>query len=432
MNYTVFSDHIQGQAKKDLGMECEDYSAHFADPRGRYAIGVVCDGHSDPKCFRSAVGARLGSFTAVELLKNFFECCCDESAGAFLDDLLNDKEQTAGRLRAAFISKWTRAWADDLKERPLTEAELNSIPKKDADWAELYRQGRKLSTIYGATMLAVGLCGDLHVAMQIGDGVIVRLDKNGNYDAPLPEDRREDGIDSPASMCDDDLLSRAGAFRIDFFPYLPQALFCMSDGVGDMPLSIQLREHLLRLHRGMLEKGDEAKEGLSELNDAQQAYVHSFNEAFSKQGLQDDCSIAGLYATGVPAADVRLSESEIDSLYRSMKMKRSVEEQSFAAAFKKVEEARSKVEAVVQGYRKQLDSLQREIDRVRGALGRSENDASHPPRTMGIQRELREQAGMPDSKNGDAAESACRQPAEPTAPCAEGESGDSGACSTDE
>ena len=382
MNYSVFSDHIQGNSHKALGMPCEDDTAHYCDPGGRFAIAAVCDGHSDPRCFRSSTGAQFGCETAVELLKNFFTCYEDDVTGDCLAELLDNKERALMRLRAAFVTKWNQRVEVDIQEHPITKEELDGIPASYQRDREIYERGHRLSTIYGATMLAGGVCQDFHVVMHIGDGIIVRLDQKGVYNTPLPEDFQEDGIDSPESMCDTDLLSRPGAFRIDFFAYRPQAIFCMSDGVGDMPLGIRLRKNLLQLHRGLSEKADASGGGLTELNEAQQAFLHSFVEYFSKQGLEDDCSIAGFYITDMPAEDISLSKSEVDAEIQRIEEAKAEEELYYNEAHRRVSEAKEKAERTVQSYQKQLDKLQWEIDRISKALGLAEEDVLQFQRSL--------------------------------------------------
>ena len=80
------------------------------------------------------------------------------------------------------------------------------------------------------------------------------------YTVPLPEDDKEE-MEGPASLCDTDLLSREKAFRLEIFQGLPQAMFVTSDGIGDTPLSINLRENLCLFHRELLERGGRGRAG---------------------------------------------------------------------------------------------------------------------------------------------------------------------------
>ena len=127
MNYTVFSAHTIGKSHIRAGMGCEDYSGHYKDPEGRYMIAVICDGHSDPKCFRSARGARMGCEAALEVLKNLFENYQEDGEPEALSRFLDRKSEVSARIRAGILQEWNQKVAEDLKEEPITQAEYDAL-----------------------------------------------------------------------------------------------------------------------------------------------------------------------------------------------------------------------------------------------------------------------------------------------------------------
>ena len=431
MNYTVFSDHIIGQSHVRMGAGCEDYSVHYCDEQGRYAIAAVCDGHSDPKCFRSAAGAELGCKTAVRVLRNLFDAYWEENETEdAMTSLFSRKEQVIDRLRAAFLAEWNRAVEEDLQRNPITEEEYQPLDCPQYRSAmKLYRAGQARNNIYGATLLAVAVCEHFHVVMHIGDGVVVRLDGEGVYSTPLPEDDRNE-MEGPASMCDSDLLSRNLAFRVEFFPFLPQALFVTSDGVGDMPLSVLLRENLCTVQRTLMESEPDADKlpPLAELNDAQQNYLHTFLEHYAQQGLEDDCCLSGFFHSTQPVADVRLTRYELDELYRELNERIHEEEQQYLQTKERIEQAHRSNQARIQALETQIAQLQEQIARLEEQLGlqredeerilsvREQHEQSHQNRLEQLDR----QRTLVDQRYGDGAgaepDEPASAPAEPVPP----------------
>lgn len=440
MKYTVFSDHIIGQSHVRMGAGCEDCSVHFCDEQGRYAIAAVCDGHSDPKCFRSAAGAELGCKAAVTVLRNLFEAYLEENETEdAMTSLFSRKEQVADRLRAAFLAEWNRAVEEDLQRNPITEEEYQPLDCPQYRSAlKLYQAGQARNNIYGATLLAAAVCEHFHVAMHIGDGVVVRLDGDGVYTTPLPEDDRNE-MEGPASMCDNDLLSRNLAFRVEFFPFLPQAMFVTSDGVGDMPLSVLLRENLCTVQRTLMESESdpEALPTLAKLNDAQQNYLHTFLEHYAQQGLEDDCCLSGFFHSTQPVADVRLNRYELDELYRELNEGIQAEEQQYLQAKERIEQAHRSNQARIQALEKQITQYQEQIAQLEQQLGVQREDAqrissvkeqqeqSHQKRMEQLDR----QKTLVDQRYGDgvgaepeeAAQTASAQPESPEQEQAQGE-----------
>lgn len=351
MNYTVFHAHSIGQAHVQMGMGCEDYSVHYSDPEGRFVAAAVCDGHSDPRCFRSARGAELGCRTAAELLRNLMEGYCADTDADRLTGFLERKEDTFQRFRAAFVSRWNEEVRRDLAANPVTEAEWKKLDTPSYREAyKLYRSGSHLNNIYGATMLATAACDDFYIVMHIGDGVTICLKEGGWYSVALEDDDRDETLMGPESMCDSDLTTRPKAFRMQVFTEPVQAVFVTSDGIGDSPLALQVREHLCQLHRELVKRGEEAVQ--RELNPEQQKFLESFVQFYTARGVKDDCSIAGFYDSSIPVSEVHLTQAEIDALNADLQKRRQQVQAQYAERISRLQEKQNSLEA----EKKKLDA----------------------------------------------------------------------------
>lgn len=375
MNHLVFSDYTIGQSHIKEGMNCEDHAEHYMDPKGRYEIMTVCDGHSDPKCFRSAKGAELGCAAAVEILKNLFEEYFSEDAPDALERFFAEKEETVRRLRAAVLQEWNQKVREDLRQNPITAEEYASLDRPPyRDTMHYYQSGKGLSHIYGATFLAAGVCGEFHLAMHIGDGIIVRLDGDGVYSTPLEEDDRDE-IKGPASLCDSDLLHREKGFRIGLFPGTPQAMFLTSDGIGDMPMTAGLRETFYLFHKGLLERGEEdCKTGNCRMNPEQSRWLNDFVSYYSKQGVQDDCSLAGFVDTVLPVAEVKLPREEIEKMYQDLEQERETRK-------KRYEETRERLQKMQRMTQEETSDLEKQISDLKAAVAKLEEDLGMKQKT---------------------------------------------------
>ena len=376
MNYTVFSGYTIGQSHVKADMGCEDFADHYVDPEGRYVISVICDGHSDPKCFRSAKGAGLGCNAAIKILKNLFEVYCEERKEDAPERFFSKKEETMTRLKADILQEWNRTVREDLQRNPIEEEEYASLDTPQyRDAMRYYQSGKGLNNIYGATLLAAAACEDFHLALQIGDGIVVRLEGDGIYTVPLEDDDKNE-IEGPASLCDFDLLSRKKGFRMDIFPGRPQAMFAVSDGVGDTPITAGLKETFFLFHKGLAEHGDvEVQEGVLGLNAEQQKWPNEFLSYYSKRGAQDDCSLSGFADLTLPVAEVRLSQEEIDRMYRELEKERQRRTERYEEIRNRLLAAQKKNENEIGDLQMQIEELKRNISSLEAKLGEKKDMA---------------------------------------------------------
>lgn len=288
------------------GSEAEDYAAAYNDPEGRYYIGVICDGHSDKNCFRSAKGAQFGCESAVEILSRFFNLYfaqpeeCRRLPTGFED-----------RLKRSLKLCWDKKVYSHLRAEPLQPEELLPLTSRVRG---IYESGQGLLNIYGATFLAIGMCEDFFIALHIGDGIILCIDEDGTYYSPVPGDEKSE-TGAPASLCDTDLLTRENAFRTAVSQKLPQAAAVSSDGIEDCMDGLGYKRLLYTLFTKIVAE-ETPEQAVNALNESQKKYFQSCLAYYADEGhgAEDDCSLAVIYDRNRPVPDVRLSRQEAEEL----------------------------------------------------------------------------------------------------------------------
>lgn len=298
MRYRTFDEYQKGFSHVEKGTECEDCADSYADPEGRFFICVVCDGHSDNNCFRSAKGAKYGCEAAKNVLTRFFELYYEEEG-----EKIALSEDVELRLKKGIKQYWDEKVLDDIENKPITEAEKRLLSDRVR---AVYESGHGLQNIYGATFLAVGISEDLCIALHIGDGIMMFVDKDGTYYEPLEADAKSE-MGSPASLCDTDLFSRKSAFRCKFVREIPLAVVASSDGIGDCMDQLQFMEFFHSLIKEFKSRELEIAEAV-DLSDLQKEYLEQCVCYYTKKGngVEDDCSLAGIYNLDSPIPQVKI------------------------------------------------------------------------------------------------------------------------------
>lgn len=307
MRYRTYGNYTRGYSHEKRGAGAEDYASFFADPEGRYQIAVICDGHSDKNCFRSARGARYGCESAVEQLSKFFDLYCRQTGeGRVLP------EGTVERLKKSIKICWDRKVADDLQKEPMTSEELEPLSERVRN---IYLEGKSLSSIYGTTFLAVAVCDDFFLALHIGDGIILAADAEGVFYRPLPEDPKGE-TGSPASLCDTDLFARENAFRAILTKKIPLIATVSSDGIEDCMDEMTYKRLTESFFRVLSEK-EQPGQLWAEPNEEQKKYWQQLLEYYAKKGngAEDDCSLAAIWDPEQAVPALKLTAGEVVSLW---------------------------------------------------------------------------------------------------------------------
>jgi hypothetical protein len=220
---------------------------------GKTAIAVVADGHGAEEHFRSDRGSRFAVEAALQCIRKFT---------AIENNVLPDPSASIKTLEKSIIAAWHKKVADDVKS-----------DKIDGD----------IFSPYGTTLIAAAITIHYCLAIQIGDGKCVFIDKNHMALQPIPWDDRC-FLNRTTSLCDDDSLS---LFRHFYSEVLPLAVFMGSDGIDDSFPVRGNEEHLAgfyqKIYKNFIREG--IKKGEKELRE--------MLPLFTQKGSGDDVSIAG-------------------------------------------------------------------------------------------------------------------------------------------
>lgn len=285
MNFKRFANHQVGFSHVKKGMECQDFSVSYSDALGKFHICVVCDGHSDKNCFRSAKGAKFGCESGIEVLMEFFKD---------YDEIINlqSKEEIEEKVKKKIKEEWDRLIQKDIEDNPIVSEELAFLSEQVKKY---YESGRGLENIYGTTFSALGISDEICIVLQIGDGLIMFANEEGNYYEPLEFDKKSE-TGSPASLCDNDLFTRKNAFRSKISDERFHAAILTTDGIADCMDKLQFMEFFYSLiHK--FETMENKNMQLTVLNKVQQKYLESCVKYYTDKGngVEDDCSLAGIY-----------------------------------------------------------------------------------------------------------------------------------------
>ena len=182
----VFNKSVIGYSHIQRKSVCEDASASFASPDGRYYICAVADGHGDKRCFRSSFGSSAAVRAAVDKLKSFAELVLSEgnSKDGMLFKLINDpryQRNSIKQLTDCILSEWSTVVTKDYNSDPPTADELALLDNS----SEV-----NISHIYGTTLIAGLMLPECLIVVHQGDGRCEVFYKDGTVDQPVPWDRR--------------------------------------------------------------------------------------------------------------------------------------------------------------------------------------------------------------------------------------------------
>lgn len=220
LGYKAYNFTVIGASHKKSRKPCQDASLSLN--KSDFVMTAVCDGHGGEDYFRSDKGSDF----AVKAVK---QCLSDRDflpmLANFSDDIVKVNEMLI-QLEKSIISVWNDFVQSDFEENPFTEDELENV---DPKMRFRYAIGEKIECAYGTTMLVNVLTKDFWFGIHIGDGECVELDKNGNYNHPIPHDDNC-VYNYTTSICDRTAIYN---MRHHFSKTLPKALFIGSDGVDN-------------------------------------------------------------------------------------------------------------------------------------------------------------------------------------------------------
>jgi len=273
--WRVMGETVPGASHLRSGTPNQDSILQVRESgRGLPVVVSVSDGHGSDKCFRSDRGSRFAVERAAQLV------------GEFLDELRGSADHAAAESRAReylpreFVRRWREAVEADLKARPFTNAELETVEKKDGPHALKLVAGNPLLA-YGATSLTVAVEESFVLYLQLGDGEILNVSEAGEVERALPEDARLFANET-TSLCTPDAEKN---FRVRIQPHAgrPPALILLStDGYvnsfSDSAGFFKVGSDLLEMLRA---------DGFDPIN----ASLKSWLEEATRSGSGDDCTL---------------------------------------------------------------------------------------------------------------------------------------------
>lgn len=297
--WRVMGETVPGASHLRAGIPNQDAILQVRESgRGLPVVVSVSDGHGSDKCFRSDRGSRFAVKRAAQLVAEFL----DESRG--LTDHAALETRAKVYLPREFVRRWREAVEADLKARPFTEAELETVVKKDGPRGrELVEANHLLA--YGATSLTVAVTDSFALYLQLGDGEILNVSAAGEIERALPEDVRLFANET-TSLCTPD-AEKNFRVRLQMLAGETPALILLStDGYvnsfSDSAGFLKVGSDLLEMLRA---------DGFDPIN----ASLKGWLEEATRSGSGDDCTLALLCrmdALGKTGAETATEVSKAD------------------------------------------------------------------------------------------------------------------------
>ena len=223
--WRVVGRSVRGAAHARAGTPNQD-AIHWLpeSSAGLPLILALADGHGSHKSFRSETGARLAVETAAEVIGDFLR------GQNHTDSLSMTKRAAEEWLPMALTRRWLEAVASHLAAHPLSADEQNVAREVSA--ARAGSAQSNLPVAYGTTILAAAVDARFILYLQLGDGEILTVSRDGEVSRPLPKDERLFANET-TSLCAPDAWRD---FRVCFqvMSHTPPALILLStDGYSN-------------------------------------------------------------------------------------------------------------------------------------------------------------------------------------------------------
>lgn len=359
--FCTFHKTVKGHLHKIKNVPCEDCSVSCEDEAGQYCIAVVADGHGDTTCMRSQTGSREAVRIAAECLKEFAENVMNEQSEEgyeSINELLKIEQYNERALRplaATIVSEWNVCVNEDIKIWPLSEEELD----KAENYSDAYRNGQRLSHVYGTTLIAALMFNDYLILLQQGDGRCVVFYEDGSVEEPIPwNEKCHENVTT--SMCDEDAaLSLCIHSRIIHLSN-KRVIACWlgSDGVED---SFRNMEGTYNFYRSimceLIEKGEEGFE---------ECLADMLNE-LSRLGSGDDISVSGI-----------INKEGIEELVPAFKQQ--IEQYNLQETLERLENKKISMSRKHEKLRKEKENAEKSLKVKKKYLSDKENEVKEAQR----------------------------------------------------
>lgn len=283
--WSKFGASSRGGAHIRHELPCQD--ASLCREGTGYLIAAAADGHGSRKHFRSQIGSELACIVACDCLESFVQGLAPGNLPAEVEIEL---------LKQNMLLQWRQAVEADAAQRIWTIEEL--LEQKELLDEEEYAaliDDRSRWIPYGTTLAALLVTEYFYLAVQIGDGEVLTISRDGVFSWPMPESEVNHGRFT-ASMC---MANPLPEFHHCMGRELPAALLAYTDGVEKAfpPRSKALVEFLYAVygvaHAGDVEEVRSALEAVAQLSP-----------------VKDDATLVGLIDTSVDAPAPQLDEMQ--------------------------------------------------------------------------------------------------------------------------
>lgn len=369
--YTVFNQSLIGYKHIQNGYQNEDYSESYQTKDVK--IIAVADGHGARECFRSWIGSKIATDTALDMLKIFANTVEEYNLYTNLYKY-DQRDELIRALIHDLIEMWNERVHTHIKDYPIQDEEYLQAKTLST----IYQKGMYLTNIYGTTLLCAILTKDYLLVLQQGDGNCILIDDCGNFQEPIAKDDlciRH----MTTSLCDKDAEKRMRYTYFDLKDKNIGALYLASDGVSDsFADDIQMEAFYAELSKELVNIED-GKEDL---------YLRPLLEKVSEYGSKDDISIAGIINKEV----LKQANAHIDLLaQKAMDHRRMMDAQKKWMSYGNQKKQLNKAYAQLQKSIQRLDDKIMQINEEKAEIFRNMDDliAQHS-QVVTLEREAKE------------------------------------------
>jgi serine/threonine protein phosphatase PrpC len=275
--WCVIGKSVRGASHVRTGLPNQDYIKWLPESGASLPIILaISDGHGSDKYFRSANGAQLAVETTLTVINTFL---ASQLKSPNMSIVRHISEENLPR---DIFRSWRNAVADDISNRPLTNAELDRLEiKQGIDTRRQVVLDPVLA--YGTTIIAVIVSESFIIYLQLGDGDILTVSEAGEVARPLPKDERLIGNET-LSLCS---LNSWRDFRVYF-----QTISGLQSAPSLILLSTDGYSNSFREPNGFLKVGSDILEiirsdGIYKVKDSLEMWL---SEA-SQTGSGDDITV---------------------------------------------------------------------------------------------------------------------------------------------
>lgn len=179
MTPVIIGEFVEGESHKRHNIECQDSfliidgvhknrhkSRYYEDLDEDVKIIAVADGHGSKSCPHSKTGSQTAVNVFCDIMAEYLVKYKEDRDGLFAT--LNSEGEATG-IAKSIVSEWERRI---LEVHKLNRRERMYDAAGNPDHAAVWKQ-------YGSTLLGLLITKDFIFAMQLGDGDITYVDKNG-------------------------------------------------------------------------------------------------------------------------------------------------------------------------------------------------------------------------------------------------------------